>query len=206
MKLDQESRLVARCRRGEGRAWDELFDLFHGPVSRFVFQLSPDFSREDAEEISQETFLSVVRNIGHYRGESQLQTWIFRIASNKSRDFRERKLAAKRGGGTLPISLQAEDPETGLTADPPCPLPAPDEVLLQAERCALVGRALEQMEPPCREVIELRYFADLSYEEISKELQVNQKTVSSRLSKCLDRLEKIAGALFSGKKSHPFPV
>jgi RNA polymerase sigma-70 factor, ECF subfamily len=206
MKLDQESRLVARCRRGESRAWDELFDLFYGPVSRFIFQISPEFTREDSEEIAQDTFLSVIRNIGHYRGESQLQTWIFRIASNKARDFRERKVAAKRGGGLTPISLQAEDPETGLTADPASPLPSPDEILLRTENCSLIGLALQHLEPPCREVIELRYFADLSYEEISKELQVNQKTVSSRLSRCLDRLEKIASSLFSGKKSDPFPV
>jgi RNA polymerase sigma-70 factor, ECF subfamily len=206
MKLDEQGRLVARCRRGEAAAWDELFEQFYAPTSRFIFQLSPDYTREDAEEICQETFLSVIRNLASYQGASQLQTWIFRIAANKASDYRERQFALKRGGGQTTLSMQAADPETGMSPEPPSPLPGPDELLLRAEQCMLIGRALERMEPPCREVIELRYFGDLSYEEISKELQLNQKTVSSRLSKCLDRLEKIASHLFSGKKSDPFPV
>ena len=53
---------------------------------------------------------------------------------------------------------------------------------------------------PCREVIELRYFADLSYEEISAELNLNPKTVSSRLSKCLDKLEGVAAKYFPQEK------
>ena len=65
--------------------------------------------------------------------------------------------------------------------------------------------ALERLGDPCREIIELRYFGDLSYEEISQSLRLNPKTVSSRLSKCLDRLEEIARKVFSGEKSGAFP-
>ena len=57
---------------------------------------------------------------------------------------------------------------------------------------------------PCREIIELRYFGDLSYEEIAGTLKLNVKTVSSRLSKCLDRLETIVRQHFPGK-SEAFP-
>ena len=64
-------------------------------------------TREDAEEICQEVFLSVIRNLDSFHGESQFQTWLFRIAANKARDYRERRNAAKRGGGQNPISLQA---------------------------------------------------------------------------------------------------
>ena len=62
---------------------------------------------------------------------------------------------------------------------------------MTAERLDLVQQALEQLGEPCREIVELRYFGDLSYEEISRALNLNPKTVSSRLSKCLDRLEEI---------------
>src|SRR5215469_15559207 len=106
-----EAELLARCRRGEAGAWDELFDLHYAAAGRFIFQLAPDFTHEDAEEICQETFLSVVRNIGSFHGESQFQTWLFRIAANKARDFREKRNAVKRGSGHTPISLQAENPE-----------------------------------------------------------------------------------------------
>jgi RNA polymerase sigma-70 factor (ECF subfamily) len=200
-----EAELLARCRRGEGAAWDELFDLHYAAAGRFVFQLSPDFSREDSEEICQEVFLSVIKNLGSFAGESQFQTWLFRIAANKARDFREKRVAAKRGGAQTTISLQAEHPETGLTPDPPDQLPAPDETLMNGEQLALVRASLDQLSGPCREIVELRYFGDLSYEELSATLDLNVKTVSSRLSKCLDRLEEIARKIFSRENPDFFP-
>ncbi len=199
-----ETELIRRCRQGESAAWDELFDRHYAATARFIFQLSPDVSREDAEEICQEVFLSVIKNLATFHGGSQLQTWIFRIASNKTRDFREKQRAAKRGGGVAPISLQAENIETGLTLDPASLLPGPDEILSSAEQARQVTAALEKLEQPCHEIIHLRYFADLSYQEISCELKLNEKTVSSRLSKCLDQLEKIL--LSSEERKTSFPV
>ncbi len=206
MIAGSESRLIERCRRGEAAAWDELFDLHYAPAARFVFQLGYDLTREDTEEICQETFLSVIRNLDSFRGQSQFQTWVFRIAANKARDYRQRSSAAKRGNGQRALSLDDSDPETGLTIDPPSAAASPDGVLLGAERAELVHRALDQLEEPCRAIIELRYFGDLSYEEISASLELNQKTVSSRLSKCLDRLEEIARKLFSGEEADVFSV
>ena len=205
MAPEAESNLIARCRRGEPAAWDELFDRYYAATGRFVFQLGRDFSREDVEEICQEVFLSVIKNIDSFQGSCQFQTWVFRIAANKAGDFRERQQAAKRGGGRPPLSLQAEDPATGLTLDPPSALPSPDLALLSCEQAGLVHQALESLEQPCREIIELRYFADLSYDEISRALELNPKTVSSRLSKCLDRLEAIARKIFMGEDSAVFP-
>jgi len=197
MGSNAEAELLARCRRGEAGAWDELFDLHYAAAGRFVFQLGHDLSREDVEEICQEVFLSVVRNLGSFHGGSQFQTWLFRVAANKTRDYRERRRAAKRGGGQAPLSLQAEDPGSGLCIDPPDNTPAPDLALMNAEQVALVRQALDRLEEPCREIVQLRYFGDLSYEELSRSLDLNPKTVSSRLSKCLDRLEAIARKIFA---------
>jgi RNA polymerase sigma-70 factor, ECF subfamily len=205
MGSDTEVDLLVRCRRGEAAAWDELFDRHYAAAGRFIFQLGHDFTREDAEEICQEAFLSVIKNIESFHGGSQFQTWLFRIAANKARDYRERQHAAKRGGGQTPISLQAEDPESGLALDPPSAAPTPDMALVGVEQIALVHRALDQVGEPCREIIQLRYFGDLSYDEISAALKLNAKTVSSRLSKCLDRLEEITRKVFAGEKSAAFP-
>lgn len=191
MGSDAEAVLLARCRRGEAAAWDELFDLHYAPTARFLFQTGSDWVPEDVEELCQEVFLAVIRNLDSFQGGSQFQTWLFRIAVNKARDFRERQQAAKRGAGHVPLSLNAEDPATGLTLDAPSTAPGPDALLMAAEQGAQVHRALEQVGASCREVIELRYFADLSYDEIGLLTGINPKTVSSRLSKCLDRLEEI---------------
>jgi RNA polymerase sigma-70 factor (ECF subfamily) len=205
MGLDAEANLLLRCRRGEEDAWNELFDRHYAATARFVFQLGHDFTAEDAEEICQESFLSVIRNLHSFNGKSQFQTWLFRIAANKARDFRERGQAAKRGHGQKPLSLNAEDPETGLTLDPPSSESPPDLRLLQAENAHLVHESLDRLGEPCREIIELRYFADLSYEEISASLDLNMKTVSSRLSKCLDKLELTMRTLFSGGQPSILP-
>jgi RNA polymerase sigma-70 factor (ECF subfamily) len=200
-----EARLIERCRRGEALAWDELFDAHYTATGGFVFQVSPGLTREDMEEICQETFLAVIRNLGSFQGGSRLQTWIFRIAANKARDYAQRQRAVKRGGGATTVSLQEENPATGQGIDPPSAAPGPDGVLIDSERAAQVARAVEQLDGPCREVIELRYFGDLSYEEIAAALKLNPKTVSSRLSKCLDRLEAIMLKIFGGRKPGRFP-
>src|SRR5437762_7699555 len=206
MSRDLEAELLARCRQGEAEAWDELFDLHYAAAGRFIFQLGFDFTREDVEEICQEVFLTVIKSLNSFQGNCQFQTWLFRIALNRARDYRQRQHAVKRGGGQVTVSLQNDDPDTGFAIDPPSTLPGPDAALLNAEKLALVGQAIEQLGGACQEIIQLRYFGDLSYEEIARELALNQKTVSSRLSKCLDKLEEITRALFSREKKAPTSV
>jgi len=197
MSSSVEAELLARCQAGEAGAWDELFELHYAPAGRFVFQLGYDFTREDVEEICQEAFLTVIKSLHTFQGHSRFQTWLFRIAANKARDYRQRQQAAKRGGGQITVSLHPDDPESSFTIDPPSPLPGPDLSLMNREKISLMGQALEQLGGPCQEILELRYFADLSYEEIAGSLALNPKTVSSRLSKCLDKLEGIARALLA---------
>lgn len=200
MFSNPESGLVRRCCAGDADAWNELFDRHYAATGRFVFQLAHDFTREDVEEITQETFLSVIKNLPSFHGRSQFQTWVFRIAANKARDYRQRRSAAKRGGGQAPIPLHPVNDADVPVVDPPGDAPAPDLALMNAERMAFLDQALERLGEPCREIIELRYFADLGHEEIGRVLELNPKTVSSRLSKCLDRLEVLARSIFSRGK------
>lgn len=199
--METEAELISRCRRGEADAWDVLFDKYYGVVARFIFQLSPDFNHEDAEEIAQETFLAAVRNLGSFRGKSAFQTWLLRVAANKAMDFRERARAAKRRGGAahVPIHFSTDGEEPSV--DPPSPRPAPDELVMTSESFRLIRQCLDGIGDLCREIIELRYYGDLSYEEIARELKLNPKTVSSRLSKCLSRLQAMAKKVFPSEYS-----
>src|SRR6266516_2019551 len=103
--LASEAQIIAECRSGNSAAWDSLFDKYYATVARFVFQLSGDFSHEDTEEICQETFLSVVRNLSSFQGRSSFQTWLLRVAANKALDFRGKSSAEKRGGNVIQFSL-----------------------------------------------------------------------------------------------------
>ena len=186
-----ERDLIARCRRGDSRAWEELFQRHYDAMGRFVFQLAPDFTREDVEEVCQDALVTVVRTLDGFRGASAFQTWLFRIAANKANDYREKTHAAKRGGGRVPLSLQAEDPVTGLTLDPPSEAPSPDESLLGAEQAAELHGALDRLGNPCRELIELRYFSEWSYEEIATELNLPVGTVKAQLFRAREFLYNI---------------
>lgn len=187
-----EAQIIAGCRAGNMAAWDSLFDKYYATVARFVFQLSGDFSHEDTEEICQETFLSVVRNLSSFEGRSSFQTWLLRIAANKAMDYRGKARAAKRGGNAVHISIDKSRSGDEPPIDPPSANPGPDALLQIAETSRLVRESLDRLGEPCREIIELRYYGDLSYDEIATELRLNPKTVSSRLSKCLDRLLVVA--------------
>ena len=169
--MNAESQLLARCLRGEAAAWDELFDAHYAAAGRFIFQVSSSFNAEDVEEICQETFLTVIKSLGTFQGHCQFQTWLYRIAANKAHDYLQKQRAAKRGGGQRTLSLDAplNGEADGFTLDPPSSAPGPDRTLIQFEDAGLITQALEELGGPCREVIELRYFADLSYEEISAE-------------------------------------
>ena len=206
MGVTAESELLAECLKGDPDAWDRLFDMHYTATARFVTQLSPAFSTEDVEEVCQETFLTVIRNLATFKRQSLFQTWLFRIAANKAKDFIEKQRAQKRGGGETPLSLDAENPETGLKLDPPSNGTAPDDAILRREKYSALHAALAEIGEPCRETIELRYFGDLSYEEIAAALEMNSKTVSSRLSKCLDKLEEILQRTMKRETSAPFSV
>lgn len=206
MKDATEARLIDRCRAGEPGAWDELFDHHYAPTYRFVFQLGYHLSHEDAEEICQEAFLSVVKNLRSFKGGSAFQTWVFRVAANKARDFLEKQSAVKRGGRETTLSLDAEDPDTGLTLDPPSPVDSPDATLADVERLGFVHASVSQLDEPCREIVQLRYFGELSYGELAAVLDLHPKTVSSRLSRCLDRLESVVTETFARENIELFPV
>ncbi|MGI8437254.1 MAG: RNA polymerase sigma factor, partial [Chthoniobacterales bacterium] len=174
--MENEAELIARCRAQESAAWDDLFDQYYATVARFVFQLSGDLSHEDTEEICQETFLSVVRNLGSFQGKSSFQTWLLRIAGNKAMDFRQKTHAAKRGGHSVHLSLSGTADGERPPVDPPTLRLGPDELLVQSETFTLVRQSLDRLNEPCREIIELRYYGDLSYDEIAQELRLNPKT------------------------------
>ena len=86
MSSDSEADLLGRCRRGEADAWDQLFDKHYAAAGRFIVQLAPDFTREDVDEVCQEVFLTIIKSLHTFQGNSQFQTWLFRIAANRARD------------------------------------------------------------------------------------------------------------------------
>lgn len=183
--------LIDRCRRKDEAAWNEVFDRHYEPVVRFVFQQSDAFTREDAEELAQETFVTAIRNIRTFREACTFQTWLFRIAMNKGRDLIEKRNAAKRGGGRTPVSLNSPGPDGALPPLPPSEAAPPDEAAARNDDFARLRVALDRLAGACRDLIELRYFGDVTLDELAEECGLPAKTVSIRLTKCLQRLREL---------------
>src|ERR1044072_4625079 len=117
--LASDARIISDWRAGNAAAWDSLFDKYYATVARFVFQLSGDFSHEDTEEICQETFLSVVKNLSSFQARSSFQTWLLRIAANKAMDYREKTRAAQREGNAVHIPIHAGQTDNEPPIDQP---------------------------------------------------------------------------------------
>ena len=199
-KADTE--LIERCRGSDAEAWDVLFDKYYPVAARFVFQLSADFNHEDTEEICQETFLSVVRNLAIISRKEFFSNLAAAHRREQGDGFSRKKSRRETRRKHRPLLARWRARERRI--DPPSGCPGPDTVLINAETSRLIRQSLDQLEDPCREIIELRYYGELSYGEIATELRLNPKTVSSRLSKCLDRLCIIAKKIFPSE--HLFTV
>ena len=152
----------------EGSAWvavrqdQQLVDLY-GPLVYFWCRRI-GLPAEDASDMLQEVFLSVIRNLDSFHGGSRFQTWLFRIATNKARDYRERRNAAKRGGGLARVSLDGEALAVETLVD---------EVL--AVDTALAR--LEAVDERLARLVEWRYFGGMTDVEIAAALGVTDRTL-----------------------------
>lgn len=174
---DGDADLLDRLRTGNADAFRTLLRRHHRAVVRVVGAI---VRREAiAEEVAQEAWLSVVRNIHAFDGRGTLKGWIFRIAINaaKARAPREaREVPASSLGGADeeseggeatvdPARFNEEGRWVGHWSAPPVPWPQPDERLLSAETHAVITRAIEALPALQRQVITLRDTHDLDAAE-----------------------------------------
>jgi RNA polymerase sigma-70 factor, ECF subfamily len=162
---EEDSILVQRTLSGNQEAFRLLYRRHVGPVRKLVYQLTTDLQVLD--DLTQDVFLKVHRNLSKFRGDAKFSTWLFRIAYNVCQDHHRR-----RGRNHRMVSLPVED----------LPISAPDEEILSGvDREELVSRALEALTPDHRAVVILHDLQEKPQEEIAQILEVPVGTVKSRL-------------------------
>jgi RNA polymerase sigma-70 factor (ECF subfamily) len=168
--------LIRALQQGSEGAYETLLSRFQQPVYNLALRLLNDTS--DAADVVQEVFLKVFRNVGHFRGQSSLKTWIYRITVNEAHNqrrwfFRHRQRE---------VGLEEEPEEAPSMAQVlPDGRPSPFDYVFGREQEYIIERALEKINPTFREVVVLRDIADLSYDEIADVLQLSLGTVKSRI-------------------------
>jgi RNA polymerase sigma-70 factor, ECF subfamily len=184
-------RLAEALRAGAGEAFEELVNRFQQPVYALAVRLLDDTS--EASDVVQEVFLKVFRNIGSFRGQSTLKTWIYRITVNEAHNARRWFFRHRR----REVELDTEPEDTRnwkeTVADKGR---SPYEEVLDREQHVALEAALERINPIFREAVVLRDITDMSYEEIAGILGVSLGTVKSRILRGREALrEELVGSL-----------
>jgi RNA polymerase sigma-70 factor (ECF subfamily) len=174
----EDARLASGLRLGLEDAYELLVARFQQPVYNLVYRLMDDPG--DASDVVQEVFLKVFRNIGTFRSESSLKTWIYRIAVNEVYNYRRWFFRHRR----QEVILEDES-EGGKNFGDAVPDRgrSPYDYALDGEKRVLIEDALAKINPIFRAAVVLRDIEDLSYDEIADILNISLGTVKSRITR-----------------------
>ncbi|UCV07848.1 RNA polymerase sigma factor [Dechloromonas denitrificans] len=179
---EAESGLIARAQAGDQRAFTALVRHYQDRLFRFILRLTGN--RDEALDLTQESFLKAHQALARWRPEASFRSWLFRIAHNTTLDLLRRR-------GCIEFISFAECP--GGEAEPAFPdaAPQPDQRLADRQSVELLGRTLQQLPVEQREILLLRELEEMSYSEIAATLGIAEGTVKSRLARA--RSAAIAG-------------
>ncbi len=192
----REEALLTAFRSGDAAAFDGLIEMYSAKLYKVAYALLG--SRQDAEEVVQDTFLRAYRALGAFRGESSLETWLHRIALNLARN--KYQWNHRRGAG-LNVSLsQPADSDGGDSGqeteqDVPDRRMEPDLALEHEEIGKNIMKALNGLPDNLRETMLLRHVNDMPYEQIARKLDCKVGTVKSRLSRGREMLRDTLATL-----------
>lgn len=181
-----DAHFIERLRSGQAAAYEELIASYQQPVYSLVFRLMDDPA--DSADVVQEVFLKVFRNIGSFRGNSSLKTWIYRIACNEA--YNQRRWFSRHRRQEVGLET---DSETSCSLHQVLPDPGRSafEVVSDHETRSVIEDAMLELNPAFRTAVVLRDIEELSYEEIAEVLQVSLGTVKSRILRGREALRKL---------------
>jgi RNA polymerase sigma-70 factor (ECF subfamily) len=189
-----EAQFIERLKRGDAAAFEKLVNERSGEIYGLLYRLTE--SREEARDLTQETFLRAFQSIGQFRGESDLRTWIYRIAINQARN-QWRWWRRRRRDVTVSIDAPAPSGQVSLIGT----LKSddgnnPERETLAHEREQALRKALGSLKRVYREAVLLRDIEGFAYEEIAVALAISVGTVKSRLARGRQELRrKLEGSL-----------
>jgi RNA polymerase sigma-70 factor, ECF subfamily len=187
----EDLRLVESLKEGSEWAYEDLLTRFQQPVYALALRLLNDPS--EACDVVQEVFLKIFRNIGSFRGQSSLKTWVYRITVNEAHNARRWFFRHRR----REVDLDTDQEGTRDWRETvPDASRSPYDEACDSEQHVMIEAALRRINPVFREAVVLRDIADLSYEEVAGVLGVNLGTVKSRILRGREALRvELAGRL-----------
>jgi RNA polymerase sigma-70 factor (ECF subfamily) len=187
MVLEDTGReLVERCQRGETDAFRALFEKHKDAVYSIALRYSGDTAA--AQDIAQDTFLKLFSTVGSFRGDSNFESWLYRMVVNSCFDQKRKSRRLKPLVDEFLAVLRT--PDVSVLDD-----------LMRSEMSTHVRSVVESMAPEQRMVIILRYTQGLSYDEIAGILGCAPGTIASRLNRAHKVLERRLARLAGGRRT-----
>lgn len=169
--------LVQRAQANDRAAFNEIVLRYKSKVFNFIHRMIP--SMQDAEDLTQETFVRAYMSIRSFQSRASLNTWLFRIATNLCIDYSRR--TRKSRGLVASLSQEADDEDAETQRDVPDDAFDPQRLLLNKELGAELDRALRALPDKLRTVVLLYDVEGLPYDEIAAIAGCPLGTVKSRL-------------------------
>lgn len=172
--------------KGDRNAYAELMNNYRETL--YFMMLKMTNSPDDADDLTIEAFGKAFRNLGQYTPDYAFSTWLFKIASNNCIDF----LRKKRLSNVMSLNqVDNSDGSQEMAGQIPSESLNPEESFIRQQKIQAMRGIVDKLKPHYRRLVELRYFEERSYEEISEELDLPLGTVKAQLFRAREFLYDI---------------
>jgi len=174
-KAQDDYLLVDRAVTGDQAAFAKLLQRYRRPVYQMILKMVRNV--DDAEDLTIEGFTKAFKNLSKFRKDFAFSTWLFRIATNNTIDFIRRKKL-----NTFSIEhAYADDDGESVRLQIPDGNPDPQEEAIRKQKAEIIQEIVDMLPSRYQKLVRLRYFQDLSYEEIAVEIDAPLGTVKAQL-------------------------
>lgn len=175
--------LVLLAQQGNQPSFAKLMERYRDSIYFMVLKMV--HNRDDAEDLTQEAFSKAFNSLNNYSAEYAFSTWLFKIATNNCIDFiRKKRLQTTSLDSSTITNEDGESPTIAV----PDYNPNPEQSIIKEQRAARIREVIEKLSPKYKQLIEMRYFDELSYEEIAAQLDLPLGTVKAQLFRAKDLL------------------
>lgn len=172
--------LVRAVLEGDNRAFDTLFARYRDSIRTMLLKLSNN--SDVAEDLMQEAFMKAFLKIGTYDARYDFGAWIYTIARNTFIDFTR----SQKNSAINPSNIPLENSSHAQS-----PSPTPEECIINAQQRALLERYMEMLPEGYRQLFELRFIDEYSYEEIAERLNMKLGTIKTRIFRVRNMMCKL---------------
>ncbi|MAM70315.1 MAG: RNA polymerase subunit sigma-70 [Gammaproteobacteria bacterium] len=175
-----DEKLISQALNGSQRSWVSLVKRYEGLIYNYCLRVTG--SPAEAMDLMQEVFLTIYRNLPSYQGSNQFKGWMMRITTNKTIDFLRHKKRNPQHFGEEYEENDSNNYSVSMQG-------GPDYHYAQADNREQVTAMMQSLPSEQRLVVELKFFQDYTFEDISAQLNIPVNTIKSRLYAALNKLK-----------------